>query len=190
MQGCLRRSGLSRAFGTSCSLCGGGRSSFSSSLLLSRSQPTTRFYSVASSPSTISATNDLRAAAATPPKYFPDEVPGLYTARLRFPLQRLPLSDKASGYQPPLGNTGHLPFRVVRTKSGMLPVYRDYKNGRTKVVTIVRKFIGDTKALKQEIYNVLGGSANEIEIKERQGSLEIKGDYVWHLNIYLKKLGF
>jgi hypothetical protein len=50
-----------------------------------------------------------------------------------------------TGYQAPLGNTDSLPFRVLRTKSGRLPIYSDYKNGRTKKITILRKFSGDRK---------------------------------------------
>lgn len=50
-----------------------------------------------------------------------------------------------TGYKPPLGNTDALPFRVLRTKSGRLPIYTDYKNGRTKKITILRKFSGDRK---------------------------------------------
>ena len=30
-------------------------------------------------------------------------------------------------------------FRVVRSSQGNLPIYMDYRNGRTKVVTILRK---------------------------------------------------
>jgi len=50
-----------------------------------------------------------------------------------------------TGYAPPRGGTEDLPFRVIRTRSGNLPVYTAYKNGRTKKVTILRKFLGDSK---------------------------------------------
>lgn len=96
-----------------------------------------------------------------------------------------------TGYKPPLGNTDALPFRVLRTKSGRLPIYTDYKNGRTKKITILRKFSGDRKELREEVWRVLGGPKNPgLEVVERAGSLEIKGDYTWQLQMWLKRLGF
>ena len=44
---------------------------------------------------------------------------------------------------PTAGQSSPFPFLVNRSKTGNLPVYLDYKSGRTKVVTIVRKIEGD-----------------------------------------------
>jgi hypothetical protein len=44
---------------------------------------------------------------------------------------------------PILGNTASLPFKVERTSTGQLPVFSDIRNGRTNVLTIVRRCAGD-----------------------------------------------
>lgn len=36
-----------------------------------------------------------------------------------------------------------VPFMVRRTKSNNLPVYLDYRNGRARILTIIRKIEGD-----------------------------------------------
>jgi len=105
---------------------------------------------------------------------------------LKFPLQPLPKSDKPSGWLEPLGNTEHLPFKVFRTKSHQLPVYTDFKYGGARVITILRKYAGNTKELKEELSRLLGGA----EILERPGRFEVKGNYVSDIKLWLKKLGF
>ncbi len=42
-----------------------------------------------------------------------------------------------------LGNTSSLPFKIERTNTGQLPVYSDIRNGRTNILTIVRRCSGD-----------------------------------------------
>lgn len=49
------------------------------------------------------------------------------------------------GYFPPIGGTENQPFQVQRTKSGNLPVYRDYKNRRNIKLTEVRLVTGNVK---------------------------------------------
>ena len=50
-----------------------------------------------------------------------------------------------------------LPFSVTRTPVGkQLPVYTDYKNGRTRVVTLLRKYEGDETVLADEVQRVCG----------------------------------
>ncbi len=71
----------------------------------------------------------------------------LYTEGLKYPLKEVPTSPFPSGFTPPVGGTDNLPFRVIRTKNGSLPVYSDFKNGRTKRVTILRKFTGDIQVI-------------------------------------------
>jgi hypothetical protein len=45
--------------------------------------------------------------------------------------------------------------------------------------------------LREEVWRVLGGPENpSLEIKERSGSLEIKGDYTGQLKMWLKRMGF
>ena len=50
-----------------------------------------------------------------------------------------------------------LPFAINRTELGkQLPVYVDYKNGRTRVVTQIRKYEGDETVLADEVQRVCG----------------------------------
>ena len=48
-----------------------------------------------------------------------------------------------TGQPAPPGSEADIPFRVARTKSRNLPVYLDYKNGRTRVLTLIRKIDGN-----------------------------------------------
>lgn len=47
------------------------------------------------------------------------------------------------GRPAPPGVEPSIPFRVVRSRFGNLPVYLDYKSGGSRVLTIVRKVEGD-----------------------------------------------
>lgn len=60
---------------------------------------------------------------------------------LKYKLQALP--DPDTTLNKPLGNTSHIPFLIERTHNNNLPVYSEYKNGREKRITIVRKIYGD-----------------------------------------------
>jgi large subunit ribosomal protein L49 len=80
-----------------------------------------------------------------------------------------------------------LPFAVHRTELGRnLPVYLDYKNGRTKVVTILRKCEGDVVALAGEMQKV----CRETEVKIFNGRIEAKGNHTKAVNQWLAGLGF
>lgn len=39
----------------------------------------------------------------------------------------------------------HLPFLVTRSKFGNLPVYINYKKGRTRIITRIRNIRGDVE---------------------------------------------
>lgn len=47
------------------------------------------------------------------------------------------------GRPAPPGVEPSIPFRVVRSRFGNLPVYLDYKSGGSRVLTIIRKVEGD-----------------------------------------------
>ena len=52
----------------------------------------------------------------------------------------------ANGWTPPPTALPDLPFRIRRTeKGGFIPVYANYKNANTRVVTTVRNIDGDAK---------------------------------------------
>eukprot|EP01138_Halocafeteria_seosinensis_P000185 gb/GECG01000191.1/.p1 GENE.gb/GECG01000191.1/~~gb/GECG01000191.1/.p1 ORF type:complete len:162 (+),score=10.76 gb/GECG01000191.1/:1-486(+) len=94
---------------------------------------------------------------------------------------------RPSGYVPPQGASQDIPFRVERTTKGrQLPVYTDYRNGRTRVMTILRRYKGDTHTLRQAVSEICDGRP----VIQRPGRLELKGDYSKPLKDYLARLGF
>ena len=100
---------------------------------------------------------------------------------VQFQLPRIGWSPKTEGSTP-----AHLPFAVERTETGMaLPVYTDFKGGRTKVVTIIRKIKGDVNELKAELEKVVCA-----DITVRPGKLIIDGNYHKRVKLYLTALGF
>ena len=79
-----------------------------------------------------------------------------------------------------------LAFSVFRSRMGNLPIYTDRRGGgRTKHVTILRKYAGDVDALKAEVERVC-----ERPAVLYHGRMEVKGDHkekLWH---WLSGLGF
>jgi large subunit ribosomal protein L49 len=86
---------------------------------------------------------------------------------------------------PPIGNTASLPFKVERTSTGQLPVFSDIRNGRTNVLTIVRRCAGDLAELKGELEKLTGSL---VEIKTNK--LEIKGPHTKKVKLWLRHLGY
>jgi hypothetical protein len=79
-----------------------------------------------------------------------------------------------------------LPFAVERSLRGKaLPVYSDYKAGRTKVITMLTHCSGDIALLKSEMEKVVGQ-----EVIVRPGKLVVDGNYVRRLKLWLAGLGF
>ena len=72
------------------------------------------------------------------------------------------------------------------TKGNQIPVYTDYKNGRTRELTIVRRVEGDFAALAKELYRVTGGAKVEI----RPGRVEVAGGRSKEIKSWLAGLGF
>ena len=82
--------------------------------------------------------------------------------------------------------TKDLPFFVERTAIGQsLPVYTELLNGRTKLVTVLRRCKGDVKLLKEEMEKVIGQ-----EVIVRPGKLVTEGNSVLRLKKWLVGLGF
>ena len=79
-----------------------------------------------------------------------------------------------------------IPFAVSRTENASLPVYTDYKGGRTKVITILRRIRGDIFELQSEMSKVCDGR----EVIIRPGKLVVDGNYHARLKIWLSGLGF
>ena len=95
--------------------------------------------------------------------------------------------QKRSGWTAAPSIMPDLPFHVARSDvSKSLPVYTEYKGGRTKINTVLRKVSGDIKELTLEMQRVCDG--NEVEV--RPGKLIVNGNYHWRLKLWLAQLGF
>ena len=73
-----------------------------------------------------------------------------------------------------------------RSRTSNLPVYTDFKNGRTRIVTIVRRFSGDERALAGELRRVLNGA----QVAILNGRIEIPGNHTAILRTWMAGLGF
>lgn len=109
-------------------------------------------------------------------------------AELKYPLREIdPSIITPSNWAPPMGGYDHLPFRVFRTTKGkQIPVYTDYKNGRTRCLTLVRRFRGDENALGEEMSRVCDNKPVTI----RPGRVEVTGNYRGRVCEWLQRLGF
>lgn len=96
-------------------------------------------------------------------------------------------TDTASGWAPPLGTLGDLPFAFSRTESKLLPVYHRYKKHNTQFLTVVRKYRGDSNAIFYSLRSLLGPDA---KMKKYQGRIEIQGDHRETVQTWLRRLGF
>lgn len=80
-----------------------------------------------------------------------------------------------------------MPFQFTRTPTQQLPVYSDIRNGASRRVTVLRRYTGDIKELKEELTRLLG---EEVKIEEKSASLQINGHHVIKLKRWLRRLGF
>lgn len=79
-----------------------------------------------------------------------------------------------------------LPFRVLRSSRGNLPIYTDIRNGGTRIVTILRKYTGDTDALRDEVQRQCDGA----KVTLYHGRMEVKGRHRKRISEWLTGLGF
>ncbi|KAJ1733311.1 mitochondrial large ribosomal subunit [Coemansia biformis] len=80
------------------------------------------------------------------------------------------------------------PYYVSRTRFQSLPVYTDIRNGRTRMLTLVRRITGDLGALRADLAKELGDES--IAIKSAAQQLVIKGDRTKEIREWLTKRGF
>lgn len=94
----------------------------------------------------------------------------------------------ANGWSPaPEHPLPGLPFHVQRTPKGLqIPVYRDYRAGGNKVMTLIRRFQGDKAELASEMSKICGSKPAMI----RPGRIEVDGDHVTNVRKWLVGLGF
>jgi large subunit ribosomal protein L49 len=102
---------------------------------------------------------------------------------LKYKLQELPENE---AFPAPLGGTENLPFMIERTHLGNLPVYSEYRNNRSKKVTIIRKLYGDSGEFSEELSKVVSNAV----IEERNGRIEVKGIHTKNIKTWLLRLGF
>ncbi|KAG2826465.1 hypothetical protein PC116_g11135 [Phytophthora cactorum] len=107
---------------------------------------------------------------------------------LKFEPTYVPEKVSFNGWSPaPEAPLPGLPFHVKRTAVGLqLPVYRDFRNGRTRVLTILRRYKGDEQELRDEMSKVCQGK----EVIVRPGRLEVVGDHASDIRKWLVGLGF
>ena len=103
---------------------------------------------------------------------------------LKYKLHEMPTSDIP--ITRPLGPIETLPFQISRTHTGNLPIYSDFRNDRTRKLTIVRKITGDINEFKEELSKVVSNSP----ITEKVGRLEVKGLHRPVIEVWLRRLGF
>ncbi|KAJ1656864.1 54S ribosomal protein img2, mitochondrial [Dispira simplex] len=81
-----------------------------------------------------------------------------------------------------------LGYSVLRTENMGLPVYTDFRNGRTRTLTVVRRIYGDREKLAQD----LSASIPEeyISVRKVTGHIWIKGNYRDEVLKFLTEKGF
>ena len=103
---------------------------------------------------------------------------------LKYKLRELPTPDTT--FNEPMGTQEKIPFEIVRTTFGNLPVYSDYKNNGMRKLTIIRRVYGDIEEFKKELSKIVSNS----EIYEKTGRIAVKGLHVEKINLWLRRLGF
>lgn len=114
-------------------------------------------------------------------------IPDITKLGLEIKPKELPniLIDRTAWSPPSSTSPPELPFYVERTDTSQLPVYTDFKAGRTKVITILRKCGGDVALLKSEMEKVVGKP-----VTVRPGKLIVDGNFSKRLKVWLASIGF
>jgi large subunit ribosomal protein L49 len=103
---------------------------------------------------------------------------------LKYKLHEMPSAENS--ITQPLGPIETLPFQISRTHTGNLPIYTDYRNDRTRKLTIIRRISGDINDFKEELAKVVSNAP----ISEKVGRLEVKGLHKPVIEVWLRRLGF
>ncbi|BEJ18033.1 hypothetical protein CspHIS471_0703100 [Cutaneotrichosporon sp. HIS471] len=90
-----------------------------------------------------------------------------------------------------------LGYLVARSEQGNLPVYTEYRNGRSNRLTIVRKITGDVGALRNDIAQYLADghidplkAPPKVYVRPTSGHVEIKGHWAEEIKEWLAMRGF
>ncbi|KAK2596344.1 hypothetical protein N8I77_013240 [Diaporthe amygdali] len=83
-----------------------------------------------------------------------------------------------------------LSYLVERTPSKNLSVYNDARAGGTKKQTVVKKIVGDARALRDEIAEELKFPKDDVKINPVTGHIKIKGFHADKVQKWLEARGF
>lgn len=81
-----------------------------------------------------------------------------------------------------------LPYFVRRTINKNLPVYTEFKNGRSQVLTLIRRIEGDACELRKDLLKYF--SPEDINVNLRNNHIVVKGYYPELIRTWLTKQGF
>lgn len=115
--------------------------------------------------------------------------PDLSSLKLKYLPTVTPPFILPNGWAPPPEEppTNPPPFSVVRTSVGRaLPVYTDYRSGRSRVLTIVRRVKGDEREFVRDFKVVCGTD----KVEKRGGGFEVQGNHIRVVRDWLYGLGF
>ncbi|KAE9967888.1 hypothetical protein BLS_004546 [Venturia inaequalis] len=83
-----------------------------------------------------------------------------------------------------------LPYHVGRSRTRNLPVYLDWKAGGNLKHTRIRKIVGNTKTLREDLAKELQIDPELVTIGKVTGHIVIKGHYKEKVEAFLKAKGF
>ena len=79
-------------------------------------------------------------------------------------------------------------WTVLRTSTGCLPVYTEYRNGRSRILTVVRRIGGDVDALASDLSAILP-SSHAVQVKQPQNHVVIKGNVQRTVRYWMNAIG-
>jgi large subunit ribosomal protein L49 len=82
----------------------------------------------------------------------------------------------------------NLPYFVKRTKYLSLPIYSEFKNGRSRTLTVIRRIEGDREALRNDLSSIV--PRKDITVDRVTGHLIVKGLKVHEVRDFLTSKGF
>lgn len=77
-----------------------------------------------------------------------------------------------------------LPYAVIRSINGELPVYKVFKGNGKIVNTVVKHVRGDMDTFRKDISRIC-----ESPVKVHMGSIEVRGIHTWKIKEYLESIG-
>ncbi|KAH7322829.1 ribosomal protein L49/IMG2 [Stachybotrys elegans] len=82
------------------------------------------------------------------------------------------------------------PYMVLRTPYQQLPVYRDWKSGGNRKLTLIRRIHGDRQLMATELAKDLNVQREDVAVNPRTHAILIKGDRFEDVKNWLLSKGF